>query len=418
MAFWKFQTVAATTLFAAVLKAIQERARADLIGRHPGRFEDRGHQERTWELPFGPVTFLQDKLRDKQTRKSVYLLKEAMDLPERFTWSEDTLLPGYRLSVLQSFRESNKAVKKTSPTGRAPHHSTLHRRFQRFAPRLDPTPDPRQCEGAEPTRYQQGDGTKLKLQDHGRDAGKADLRLVVGSRGPQDKLEVLDFSVGDSWDDIAKRIRERFPDPPEVLVSDGEEEIPAALAGPKTRHQRCLIHARRGLPFALYRDEIKKDSQPMWTEAFGEIPAMQLCQTEVNRLAQSDKASLQTLLETSEKAFAALLAKLPRSVCPNTHQYVLGLIRDGLTYLRLLLEGGPGILVSTNRTESLMSRLALRLKRIGKRWSVPGALNMLAAVLTTAVHPESYEHLEALIRGEDKPTVSILITSLKTAWAS
>jgi len=418
VAFWRFQGLAATTLFAAVLNAIQERARADLEGRHPGRFRDKGHQERTWELPFGSVTLPLDKLVDRSTGRTVYPLKEAMDLPERVTWSEDTLLPGYRLSVLQSFRESNRAVQKTSSSGRAPHHSTLHRRFQRFAERLDPTPDLTGCEGAEPTVFQQADGTKLAMQDRGRNAGKSDLRLVVGSRTPQDRLEVLDFSVGDAWETVAGRLRERFPEPPKVLVSDGEEEIPYALAGPNTQHQRCLVHARRGLPFALYRDEIKKADRETWTEAFGDIPAMQLCQAEVNRLAQGDQAVLRTLLETSEKAFADLLAKLPRSFCPHTHQYVLGLIRDGLTYLRLLLEGQDAILVSTNRTESLMSRLALRLKRIGKRWSEPGALNMLAAVLTSALHPESYEQLEALIRGDNKPTVSILITSLNSAWAS
>lgn len=418
VAFWRFQGLAATTLFTAVLKAIEARARADLEGRHPGRFRDKGHQERTWELPFGTVNLALDKLRDQSTGHAVYPLKEAMDLPERVTWGEDTLLPGYRLSVLQSFRESNEAVRKTSPDGRGPHHSTLHRRFQRFAERLDPTPDPATCQGAEPTVFQQADGTKLAMQDHGRNTGKADLRLVVGSRAPQDKLEVLDFSVGDTWEAVAERLRERFPDPPKVLVSDGEEEIPVALAGPETRHQRCLVHARRGLPFALYRDGIKKADQETWTEAFGNIPAMQLCQAEVNRLAEGDKTALRAVLDVSEKAFAELLAKLPRSICPHTHKYVLGLIRDGLTYLRLLLENGDAILVSTNRTESLMSRLVLRLKRIGKRWSTDGALNMLAAVLTTALHPESYEQLEALIRGDTKPTVSILITSLESAWVT
>jgi len=344
LAFWRFQGLAATTLFKEVLKSIQERVRQDLDLRHPGRFRHKGFQPRTWEMPFGRVTMPLLKLRDREARRVVMPLKEAMDMPERFTWCEDKLLPGYRLAVLQSFRESNKAVEKTCPDGRAPHHSTLHRRFQRFAGRLDLVPDPGGGGEPDPMAYQQADGTKLAMQDQGRNAGKTDLRLVVGSRTPQGRLEVLDFSVGDTWDAIAERLRARFPEPPKVLVSDGEEEIPTALAGPNTRHQRCLVHARRGLPFALYRDEIKKADREPWTEAFQEIPAMQMCQAEVNRLAQGDKTALQALLESSEKAFAALLAKLPRSACPYTHQYVMGLIRDGLTYLRLLLEGGPGIL--------------------------------------------------------------------------
>jgi hypothetical protein len=38
--------------------------------------------------------------------------------------------------------------------------------------------------------------------------------------------------VGDSWDAVAERLRRRFPTPPKILVSDGEEGIPDALADP------------------------------------------------------------------------------------------------------------------------------------------------------------------------------------------
>lgn len=419
LAFWRFQGLAATTLCRTVLEALQRRAAEGLTREFPGRFRHKGTRPRTWELPFGRVTVPLLRLRDQETGRVVEPLREAVGLPARVRWTEETLLPGFRLAVLQSFRESTRAVAKSSPRGTGPHASTLHRRFQGFSERLEPVPEASADGTSDPTRYQQADGTKVKLQAHGRGLGDTDLRLVLGSRTPHGKVEVLDFSVGDGWEDVAARIRTRFRRPePDVLVSDGEEEIPQALAGPQTRHQRCLVHARRGLPFALYRDGIKKPDQETWTEPFQAIPALQVCQAEVDQLGQADRGALQHLLETSEQAFAALLAKLPRAACPHTHQYVLGLIQDGLTYLRLLLEGGPETLVSTNRAENLMGRLALRLKRIGKRWSIPGALNMLAAVLTTALHPEDYERVEGLVRGEDKPTVAILITSLQSAWVT
>jgi hypothetical protein len=418
VAFWRFQGLAATTLFTAVLKALEARARADMEQRHPGRFRDKGHQGRIWELPFGSVRLALDKLVDRYTGRTVYPLKEAMDLPKRVTWGEDTLLPGYRLAVLQSFRESNKAVEKTSPDGRAPHHSTLHRRFQGFAEHLDPVPDLAHRRGSKPAAFQQADGTKLAMQDHGRSVGQTDLRLVVGSRMPQGRLEVLDFSLGDAWEKIAERLRQRFPTPPKALVSDGEPGISESLGGPDTVHQRCLVHARRNLKYALYQDRVKGTDQVPFVDAFAQVPGLMACQVEVNRLASADRTTLTMLLSASEQAFAALQRRLPSAEFPHTRQYVLGLIESGLTYLRQLLAGGPAILVSTNRTESLMSRLALRLKRIGKRWSVPGAQHMLAAVLTTALHPERYEQVEALLRGEDKPVVSILITSLETAWVT
>ena len=62
-------------------------------------------------------------------------------MPARVRWCEETLVPGYRLAVIQSFRQSQKAVAGIAPDGGAPSHHTLHRRFQGFAAALDPVPD-------------------------------------------------------------------------------------------------------------------------------------------------------------------------------------------------------------------------------------------------------------------------------------
>ena len=43
---------------------------------------------------------------------------------------------------------------------------------------------------------------------------------------------------------------------------------------------------------------------------------------------------------------------------------------------------------------------------------------MLAACLVHALHPERYAAVEAAVRGDAGSQVSILITSLETAWAS
>jgi len=419
LAFWRFQGLAVTTLFRAVLQAIEARTQRELEARFPGRFRNKGRsQPRQWQLPFGPVRFALAKLWDRGARRTVYPLKEAMEVPERVRWCEETLLPGYRLAVLQSFRQSQKAVAGMAPDGRAPSHQTVHRRFQDFAETLDPIPDYTHRPGPKPAAYQQADGTKLKLQAQGRNAGSADMRLVVGSRTPHGPLEVLDYSVGDSWEEIAARLRRRFPKPPKVLLSDGEEGIPEALAGPDTLHQRCLVHGRRNLPFALYQDGYGKADRTRIEQAFARIPGLQLCQAELARLDPTDHAALRELLEASEQAFLALKRRLPATEFPHTRRYVLGLIEDGLAYLRHLLATGQTIPLSTNRLESIWSRVLLRLKQIGRRWSIPGALHMLAACLVYALHPQRYAEAEAALRGEFLPQVSVLITSLETVWAS
>jgi len=418
LAFWRFQGLAVTTLFTAVLQAIEARTRGDLETRFPGRFRNKGTQARRWQLPFGQVRFALAKLWDPVARRTVYPLKEAMEVPRYVRWCEETLVPGYRLAVLQSFRQSQKAVQGLTPDGRAPSHHTVHRRFQGFAATLDPVPDYTHRPGPKPAAYQQADGTKLKLQAQGHRAGSADLRLVVGSRTPHGPLEVLDYSVGDTWEAIAQRLRQRFPKPPKVLVSDGEEGIPEALAGPDTLHQRCLVHGRRNLPFALYQDGYLKADRGRIERAFARIPGLQLCQAELARVDPTDKAALRELLEASEQAFLALKRKLPEIDFPHTRAYVLGLIEDGLAYLRHLLATGETIPLSTNRLESIWSRVLLRLKQIGRRWSAPGALNMLAACLVYALHPKRYAEAEATLRGEHLPQLSVLITSLETVWAS
>jgi len=79
---------------------------------------------------------------------------------------------------------------------------------------------------------------------------------------------------------------------------------------------------------------------------------------------------------------------------------------------------GKGILVSINRLENIWSQIVLRIKRIGKRWSVYGARRMLGACLVYALHPERFVKLERTIRGEHLPVVTILITSLTTEWVN
>ncbi len=418
LAFWRFQGLAVTTLFTAVLQALEARTQTELETRFPGRFRNKGTQPRQWQLPFGEVRLSLAKLWDRVARQTVYPLKEALELPSHVRWCEETLVPGYRLAVLQSFRQSQKAVQGLAPDGRAPSHSTVHRRFQGFAETLDPVPDYTHRRGPKPAAYQQADGTKLKLQAQGHHAGSVDLRLVVGSRTPHGLLEVLDYSVGDAWAEIAARLRQRFPTPPKVLLSDGEEGIPEALAGPDTLHQRCLVHGRRNLPFALYQDGYKKGEREPIEQAFARIPGLQLCQAELARVEPTDKAAIRELLETSERAFRALKRRLPEADFPHTRAYVLGLIEDGLAYLRHLLATGKTIPLSTNRLESIWSRVLLRLKQIGRRWSAPGALHMLAACLVYALHPKRYAEAEAALRGEHLPQVAVLITSLKTVWAS
>jgi len=161
---------------------------SELTAAHPRRFRDKGMVNRQWRLPFGAVNFGLRKFRDRETGKVFQPLRVAMEIPDRLRWCEDTLMPGFHLSVIQSFRKSARALRSGSPDHQGPNHRTLHRRFQGFAERLDPVPDLTHRRGPKPSAHQQADGTKLKLQNRGHDAGSADLRIVVGSRTPHGEI--------------------------------------------------------------------------------------------------------------------------------------------------------------------------------------------------------------------------------------
>jgi hypothetical protein len=61
------------------------------------------------------------------------------------------------------------------------------------------------------------------------------------------------------------------------------------------------------------------------------------------------------------------------------------LIDDGLGYLRHLLAPRQPIPLSTNRLENIWSRMLLRIKQIGRRWSASGALRLRALLDAVAL---------------------------------
>lgn len=149
-------------------------------------------------------------------------------------------------AVIQSFRQSKKAlVRGMAPDGRAPGHPTLHRRFQGFATQLDPVPaDP----PPGPLTQRLSAGRRDQAQAPGGRAQRRPRRAPIGHRQPHA-----------GWAAGGPGLQRRgplggdrgapppaLPRAPKVLVSDGEEGIPRALAGPETLPQRCLVHARRG----------------------------------------------------------------------------------------------------------------------------------------------------------------------------
>lgn len=68
----------------------------------------------------------------------------------------------------------------------------------------------------------------------------------------------------------------------------------------------------------------------------------------------------------------------------------------------------PG--VTTNPLENVSSQMDVRLKEIGRRWSLEGATNMVRVFLTKIFRPELWEEHLATLRGvPDALTVEVKI---------
>ena len=158
LAFWKFESLFSMTVFRQVIEAIEARSMIELRRAYPGRFRHKGRKRRTWHLPFGSVQFPMVKFKDLRSGRVFRPLEAAMQFPDRVRWSEETLLPGLRISVLQSLpQECSCGRKGISSTGEGPDHRTLHRRFQSFAStHAGVVPDLSRKRGPKPSAFPAG----------------------------------------------------------------------------------------------------------------------------------------------------------------------------------------------------------------------------------------------------------------------
>lgn len=132
------------------------------------------------------------------------------------------------------------------------------------------------------------------------------------------------------------------------------------------------------------------------------MAGVRITRNQLNAMDPKDQARGQQLLEHLEKAFQKLRSGFPGDLFPyNRGQLLTGPVEDRLARLRHLLQTGKKLLLSSNRLESIRSRVAPR---------------MLAATLVDDLHPDRYRELEARLRGDKLPHVSLGISSLRPDW--
>jgi hypothetical protein len=414
-AFWQLGPRVLVRLFELTLMALEGRIGKELQASQPERFLWRGRtgRDKRWQLPFGEARHAYRRMLDRQTGRQFSPLQVFLTIP-RYRQLTDAVLAGpVGLSTELSFRKAT-AESQRMQEGPGPSKSSTWIYFQHFSTGgLDPLP-------AGPDRTLDvviADGTKLKRQQRGRNLGHMDVRVVLATTRAGGRLQVAAFGLDEQWPQLKEMLRRDFPDQEvQALLSDGEEEIEALMDG-RTRHQRCLIHGPRGFSFALYQDGLKKVRQDRFLQRFDAVDAWRMDARALEELGEKSRYYLLGLADQAKTMCQELLERLPKKA-RHARSYLERYVQPSLSYIRALLNGEePLPAVTTNQIENLFGQMTVRLKRIGRRWSLAGALNMLRALLAKALRKEHWrEYLELFGGVPGAITIDVAIHSWR--WAS
>lgn len=381
-------------LFEAALQAIEQEAGEFLMAEEPGRFAWHGCESKKpkrWVTPFGEVHHRFRRMRDYARGDTFSPLRAALMIPPRKQLTWPVLVGPVALASELSFRKAAKEGRRLQGEV-GPSKSSTWLYFQQFS---QAGLDPRKPAEERTLEVAVADGTKLKLQDRGRSIGTEDLRIVLSQKREGGPFQVAAFDLGKTWPQLKKRLLIDFPGQSiEALLVDGEERT-EVLADPGTWIQRCLVHGPRGLDMAMYLDKMKKTRRDWILELFADARAWHIDQAALRELPEKERSYLRELVVKAEENYGQILESLPKRAF-RARYYVERFVQNAISYLLALLHGEEALpAVTTNAIENVFSQMAVRLKRIGRRWSPRGALNMVRVLLTKALNSEYWqEYLE------------------------
>jgi hypothetical protein len=318
----------------------------------------RGVRKRRLKTSSGELELSLKQVTCRDCRKTRVAAEELLGLEQRQRVTAE-LEQRLFVPVFATSYERSAELARTS-MGVSVSPSTLHRRVQRAAQRLELTPHPE-------AEVVIADGTKVRA---GRRTEFEDLRLAYqvidrdeqGGR-PRVKKRLLGLAVGTrTWPEVLGQAPAT-----KVVVTDAEPALRAHVRGayPAARHQLCEWHVTHTLSWSLRTDGVdRKERKAVISELkrhiWGEGPVSE------RRVAL-------------EKAIEQL------QHCRTSYKQ----LTQALDYI---LYQTP----SPERTTSLAERQMREVDRrawIGARWSETGLTNLLLLSLARTHNPDDYERI-------------------------
>jgi len=381
-------------LLRSIISAIEEKAIEALKASFPGRYVKNGLRAKPRQIrtAYGLFGYRLARVLDKETKKTVSPLSQAIGLPAYRRHIEESGKDGIGLVCHLSYRKSVKEIDRIIGTNMS--KSTLHRELQRFSQDMCQWPEMKNI----PYRYLMVDGTKVRLQEtddkgHGK---KVEMRWALASRAENEKFELVGIWIDKSWKQIREDLGHRLKySKLEVLFSDGGPGIAEGLLDPGMRLQRCMWHGKRDFPYLLYADRLKKAQQEPFKAKLKSIPGMNLKQADLERLRVEDFQKVEQLAEQTKQGFTELIEALSEDKYPKARAYIKNLSKEVTTFFDFWFENGVWIPLTTNAIESAFSQVKNRIWAVGKRWSESGLMNWLKVVVHKVFYPDSWDRLWA-----------------------
>jgi hypothetical protein len=379
------------TVLQSIFKALEERTVQRLTRKHLGRFVLNGHQPNARKLitHFGVFRYRMVQMIDKKTGKTVIPLAQALALVPYRQYQTEALRAGMILAIHLSYARATREIVRIR--GQGPSKSTTYRGSREIARTQCRWPSMKEV----PYRFLMVDGTKVRLQGPGgKDLGYKEMRWALVSKGPGRPFKPVGFWIDTGWDVIREDLENRLSyEKLEVLFSDCGPEIEENLLSEGMRLQRCLWHRKRDFPFLMYADGLKKAAQQPFRSLFGQIPIFDLTKERLEKIDPADQETIQQLVQQTRQGFEQLLEALDQDKYPKARTYIRNFYAHTMTFLDYWLQNSEWLPLNINAIESAFSRIANRIKRMGKRWSDRGLLQWLMLAMVKVFRPELWDQL-------------------------
>ena len=148
----------------------------------------------------------------------------------------------------------------------------------------------------------------------------------------------------------------------------------------------------------MFLDGLNKSERDSIFALYRSAKAWHMDRATLESLSEQDRSDLRDLVDQADEIHQQILKRLPPEAM-KARYYLLRFSRHAISYLRELLDRGQSIpAVNTNAAEMVFSQVGVRLKKIGRRWSAGGALNMLRVLLTKALNSQHWEEYLQLMK--------------------